>query len=305
MGGYWGLFDSAGRPAFPWHGPIAPEARWREPLLAGGAAMLLAGALALFRQRREIGLSVPPGRRGVDGAALGAQLLCGLAVGIVLHVQWRYVQTWHRDALELAIGGGGAVLGALMVWLAVRRAGGCGEANGYVDPAGGAAPGRAAPGRAAQLPGLAELLRIPSASTSAAPSRPPTSEALLSALRALFLFGAAATLLLLVFDARYRGFPWPLFALPTGAMLLLAAQGQRLPPDAREERLLAGVMVAAAPLVALLERPSNLAALGFLALLLALAAACFGLPHQKPGRGAVRTSTSAPSSAASADGSNE
>lgn len=293
MGGYWGLLDSAGEAAFPWQGPVAADAHWRGGLIAGGAGLLLAGAIALARRRR--------------GIAWLAQALAGAAIGAVLFAQWRYALAWHRDALELAIGAGGALAGLLFAWLAVVR--------------GSSAQGLGATSEA--LPGVHGLLSMrrpldvgqwlcawlpPSLRAGAReglPSPLASHDALLSLLRALFLIGAAATMLLLVFDARYRGFPWPLFALPAGAMLLLAASGQRLPCDAREERLLAWIVAAAAPLVIVFERPSNVEALGFVALLLVFIAACFGFPHRSAYRLPGRSSTIAPSNAPSTDGSNE
>ncbi|MBN9427270.1 MAG: hypothetical protein J0H09_12265 [Burkholderiales bacterium] len=274
MGGYWGLLDSAGEAAFPWHGPVTADEHWRGGLAAGGAGLLLAGTIAWARRQR--------------GIAWLAQTLAGAAIGAVLFAQWRYALSWHRDALELAIGAGGAMLGAVFGWLAVAR-GSSARALRIAGP----------------LPGIYRLLSLRADAADAAHTSTAPHDAALSLLRALFLLGAAATMLLLVFDARYRGFPWPLFALPAGALLLLAAAGERLPNDAREERLLAWIVVLAAPLVIAFERPTNTEALAFVGLLLVLVVAGFGFPHRSMYRAPERTSTIAPSSAPSTDGSNE
>jgi len=114
-------------------------------------------------------------------------------------------------------------------------------------------------------------------------------------LRLVLMFGAAVTVLLHVFDARYRGFPWPLFAVPAATAALLAVAGLRASRDALEERLLAVLIVAGSVVMVGLERMSNPQVLVY-AGLLCVFAACSAWPLP-------RASTSAPSSAPTAEGS--
>ena len=95
-------------------------------------------------------------------------------------------------------------------------------------------------------------------------------------LRLAFLFGGAVMTLLLVFDARYRGFPSPLYAVPAAAGVLLAIAGERLLTATAQERFLALVILLGAPLIIASERLSNVEALFFEALLLLMAGAATG-----------------------------
>jgi len=276
MGGHWGLFDSAGTPAFPWHGRVEADPRWRDGLAGGAFGALVFALLALASRARA---------RDVLGHALA-----GLAVGALAVVQFRHAIAWQRDGYEWLLAIAGMASSALFGWLAAR----------HLLPPQPAIPA---------LPAIHTLLRdLAAPGRLAARSRHVNTATLLGALRFAFLFAAAFTIVLLVFDARYRGFPWPFFAVPLGAALLLAMQGERLPPDAREERALAVVAVLGAPFVLAFETLANREALVFLGVLLAYVAACFGMPSRldrAPGARGTRTSTSSPSSAPSADGSNE
>ncbi|RPH66726.1 MAG: beta-1,6-glucan synthase, partial [Burkholderiales bacterium] len=83
MGGFWGLFDSGGAPAFPWRGRVEADPAWRVGLAGSAAGALGFGLLAAASRAR--------GRR------LLAQALAGAAVGAVAVAQWRYAAAWHRD----------------------------------------------------------------------------------------------------------------------------------------------------------------------------------------------------------------
>jgi len=85
----------------------------------------------------------------------------------------------------------------------------------------------------------------------------------LSLLRLAFLFGGAAMALLLVFDARYRGFPVPLYALPLMSLLLLLLAGFETSLFDVEEAVLATLILACALVFIAMERLSNLQALVF------------------------------------------
>ena len=66
----------------------------------------------------------------------------------------------------------------------------------------------------------------------------------LAVLRLVFLFGAAAMTVLLVFDARYRGFPVALYALPLMSLALMLAAGFRTSVIDVEESVLATIVLA-------------------------------------------------------------
>ncbi len=110
------------------------------------------------------------------------------------------------------------------------------------------------------------------------------------------LFVTAWIALQLLFDGRYRPLVWPLLAAPAGLLPLLALLGERLPPEAREQRLLAAVCLLAAPALLWLEGPHNTQAWAAACCWVALAAPSL-LPH-RPAPG--RTHTSAASSSAGA-----
>jgi exo-beta-1,3-glucanase (GH17 family) len=99
-------------------------------------------------------------------------------------------------------------------------------------------------------------------------------------LRFIWLFSATVVALLLVMDSRYRDFPIALFLTPVGAMVLaLLATRERLGVGL-EERIMAGWLLAAAGVIAVLEGFQNGSALAWCALL-----AVFSLSVLLPRRG--------------------
>lgn len=93
--------------------------------------------------------------------------------------------------------------------------------------------------------------------TSGAAAKPA---ALVAPLRAMFLFGAAVMSLLLVVDARYRGFPLPLHLAPAIG-LAVHAYGFGAGRISTEERVLALWLAASAPYIVWQEGIENLPAL--------------------------------------------
>ena len=259
MGGAWGLLDSEGRPKFDWHGPVAPRAdatAWRGAALAG--ALLGAAALALAGRRRGVAWHAAVG--AIAGAGLGA-------MGVE---QARYLVVWNRWPAEWTASGVATALAcaaciASAVWLARRLAGE------------GATP----------LPSAAGTLRDWLRS-----GRHPGLDGWVSLLHGAVLLSAAVTVVLHAFDARYRGFDWPLFAPAAVAALLLRGAGAVRGADAIEERWLAAVLLAGAAAMALQEGAANAQALGYAVLMAALGACALS-----------RASTSSPSSAPTAAGS--
>ncbi|HEY0877095.1 MAG TPA: hypothetical protein VGE10_01455 [Zeimonas sp.] len=279
MGGYWGLFDSAGARAFPWHGPVNADPHWRDgPIgaLAGGLAFALLAAYALRR-------------RALAGRAAGvrfvlAQALAGGAAGALLVAQWRDAVHWNQDWTHELPAMAGALATIGYAWLATHR---------LSQPHGAGAPG--------PVPGVFGALfahRGRSVDAAAAAALVPWADRGLGVLRFGFLFAAAMSVVLLVFDARYRGFPWASFAMPMAMQALLALRGERWPHDAREERALGIVLLVGAALALTQETLANTQAIVFLGGLVLFALACGGAPRS-------RTSTSIPSSAPNAEGANE
>ena len=210
MGGYWGLFDSAGKPKFPLKGPVVEDARWLQGFAAMGA-----GVFAFFLMGRLRGV------RGAGGAAL--LVSAGIATGGALVAQWRYMTASNRDALEWLSTGVytvAAVLTALAASIALGRWLG-GE--------------RPAP--------LASWQGVRAGTVDGA-------DATLGTLRALFLFGAAVMALLLVFDPRYRDFPLPLHLVPAAAFALLAVAGATGRPEIEERLMAAWIALSAPVVVA-------------------------------------------------------
>ena len=101
----------------------------------------------------------------------------------------------------------------------------------------------------------------------------------LSLLRIVFLFGAAAMSLLLVFDARYRGFPVMLYALPLMSLVLLLAAGFRTRVFDVEEGVLATIVLVCALAFIPVERLSNLQALTFGLQMIVFAGAATGFRY--------------------------
>jgi glucan 1,3-beta-glucosidase len=243
VGGFWGLLDADARPKFPLQGPLAPA---RDPRVGLAAAAL--GALALLALGRT---------RRLRGA--GFLALAGAALGALLPIQWHSLRAACRDAFECSVGTGFAALSLLAATLcaiALAR---------WLDGRGAAVPAPAVE--------IARWLRTDA-------SRRSAFERALGALRFVVLFGAAFVALGLAFDPRYRDFPLAVFAAPaTGYAILawLCDPPARAASIGREERVLASVLLACAPVIVWHETLANTDALAWASLCLALAAAA-GLP---------------------------
>ena len=88
----------------------------------------------------------------------------------------------------------------------------------------------------------------------------------------LFLWTAAVLQLLLLFDPRYRDFPFASFAVPLLAVAVRALLGDWPGRGGREDLWAAGTLALAALASAVAEGPANIQALGWSACALALAA---------------------------------
>ncbi len=261
MGGAWGLFDADGVRRVPFAGAVVPDPNWFWPPAAALGTTVVLLAAWWRRARRATGL--PPTVLALGGALIGAFALW----------QAQALPLWSRGGWEWAAGIGVLALSVLCGLAAAWRLAGVlhGGANG-------------------PRLGIAAALGIRGASGAW----------LLALAQAALLFFAAVDVLGLVFDARYRPLPWPGIAAPALLLLALAWLGDRLPAEARQERLLAAVCAVGAVLVAVLEGPANGQALLYAALLLALAAAT-GWPHRATSAPTGRSSANPASSAAGAD----
>lgn len=245
VGGYWGLFGSDLEPKFPLQGPVTEDPAW----VAGIAGGALVGFAFVF-------LPLLTGRRpGWRGAAL--LVLAGYGTGAALAAQVKGMFLANRDVLEWAVTGaytGLAFVTAFMLALTIAP---------WID------------GKAAPVWPMSLAERRNSALS-------PDSRWLGWA-RFFSLFGTATVSVLLVFDARYRDFPLALFA-PAGvgfALLSLIGDTARIArPAGVEEQLLARVIAACAPIILVLERPSNTDAALWAGLSLLLAGAAL-LPGRR------------------------
>ena len=243
MGGQWGLFNSEGEAKFPPTGPVEEDPAAARGLVAAAAGLvvfLLAGGL-----------------RGLRGWQLLSAAAVGATSGAVLTAQWQHMVVWNRYATEWAATGVYSLLALAFVVVglhAIRDR----LAGGLQAPA-AALPLSQASLDAATIPPFSEVVADWRA------GRRPGDASLrrLSLLRFVFLFGAAAMSLLLVFDARYRGFPVMLYALPLMSLLLLMVARVRTSVFDVEEGVLATIILASALAFIPMERLSNLQALVF------------------------------------------
>jgi len=224
-GGYWGLLDVDGNEKFPFRGPLAEDPGWKRGPVGGLAGATLFLLIAFARRR--------PG-------ALGALLLAlaGFACGATLAAQWDYVIEASRDGLEWFANGAMTVVAALSGLLGALAL--AAWADGRGEPP---AP-----------VSIADLRRPRHAGEP-----PRTLGGWFGALRFAALFGAALVNVLLVFDARYRDFPLPVYAIPSVALALLAfaRDPRRLPRAGLEERVLGWLVAATAPVIAVKETFAN------------------------------------------------
>ncbi|MDO4637010.1 MAG: hypothetical protein Q4B13_05620 [Lautropia sp.] len=261
MGGNWGVFDSDGHLKFPATGPVAEDPHWYLGWL--GAMLGLLAAAGLMRAWRGQGL-----RTWVQALALGT------TTGGLLAAQLRYGVVWNRNLLEW---GTTTVFGLMsmlmMIWvlrlLVQSRTGRLGE--------GGLAGRRLPAGYALWCRRRAHFDTLD----------------WLGVCRSFFLFAAAIMTLLLVVDARYRGFPTVLYLLPLLGLAMLRLGGLSLAGEV-EERVLAGVCVLGSIAFVLMEGLSNGQSIvfGLVCVLLAALASDgrFWLPGPQQGQEAGRSS---------------
>ena len=276
MGGAWGLIDSDGLAKFPARGPVAAD-----PHVGARTRLAALGSILVF-------VLMALGRVGTPGSAASAVLapapseprrrgpppwlllafgqILGLAAGLLLALQWRYLQTWARDPIEVL-----AIASIMVCSLLLTLA---------TIPGLGIAPSERSARTA--IVRLAERVREPAAS--------------------FVLFGLAVVAVLLAFDARYRGFPIALYGAPL-AMLTIrqVLAGPALRP--RPEQPVLGTLIVLALAVNLFEEGwQNTEAWQFAAVALGLVYLLAVAPWRAA---ATRVSAMMPSTSPSAAGSNE
>ena len=237
VGGYWGLYDDARlEPKFHFGDPVSNHPDWRLKAALGiGAAFLVFVAFWLGASGPS---SRPTARRhelASAGIALGTGLLFGLAA-VNLPIEGEIAADRVRAVLMLVL--------ALVVPMAAAYALGRGE----------------------RLPGLGRALD-PSARRAS-----NCIEIGLAALLAATVIAAIHVALGLVFDPRYKDFPFAALLGPVTALAILALAdnlGPRRPGGA--EIAAAAVLAGSAVFVTLNEGIANWQAVLFAALLLLLA----------------------------------
>jgi glucan 1,3-beta-glucosidase len=247
VGGAWGLLDSDARPKFSLQGPLPPARDAGRGMLA-----MALGAVGML----AFGLVRSPWPRLPGGVFL---LFAGGAIGAAVQSQAHALRIACRNAAECSIGTGFSAL-SLMATVACA-----------------VAIAQRLDGRPAPVPApMVEIARWLQTDTSDWSQ----SDRVLGTLRFALLFGAAFIALGLAFDPRYRDFPLAAFVAPTAgfaALAWLTEPAARTASAGREERVLAAVLAACAPVIVWRETPANVDALAWVALCLLLAASA-GLP---------------------------
>ncbi|MGE0747764.1 MAG: glycosyl hydrolase family 17 protein [Rhodospirillales bacterium] len=258
VGGAWGMFTADREPKFPLSGPVAEDPAWSAKWIAASLIALAAVAWAAARRggRRPGALDWLAFAAAAEAA--GACLVLGALR--VAATSWSFGD-WVVGVGVLACGAVAAAAAAA-AWLAGDRA-------------------------AAFAPaGTRETLDLLAGGPGAFLTR---RRAVLGLARLAPLFGAAATTFCLMVDARYRGFPVSLYALPLAAGVALAWLSAERARPAAEDRLLALVLAAGSVAVAVSEGIGNVQSIGWAALCVG-AAACVALG---PG-GRITPPTAAP-----------
>ncbi len=254
MGGYWGMFDQFGGLRIALRGAVVADQRWWRGPL-GALLGALAGLLLAVACRQSHRMPLPSLARHLP--PLASLTLAGAMLGAIIPAQALAIEQWDRTPWEQFASIVLGALGAGMVLMLAWRQAQAGEAL-------------PAAGRGSVADRCAAFLRL------------------------AIMFCAASVALALLFDGRYRPFPWWWFAAPAAMLVADRLAGTLRCSRPAQQHLLALVLAVSAVGIALAEGWRNAQALVFCGLLLALAAAA------GPGS---RANTSSARSAAGADGS--
>ncbi|WP_139826423.1 glycoside hydrolase family 17 protein [Derxia lacustris] len=310
-GGYWGFYTVELERKFGFDGPVANRRDAPQVGLAALIGLAIGAGLALggLGAARKLGATAAAAAPSAPAVAAAGGLL-GLFAGAVLWLQHGHALLAYRNPAEWLSLGAITVLSLLLALLAAQA---LGRAAGGADDPSPAAAAEAQPG----IAGAAQLAAQRSATAPAAPAPLPVTGAvedmrattplqMIARLRALILFGAAVGALLLAVDARYRDFPWQLYAigaLELGLALPLAL-GARWPAASRAEIGL-GLLIALGAVVRWAVEPTNPDGVGWMLLGLVLGLGGLGGPAQArawlTGASGPRSTATPPSTAPTAD----
>ena len=208
VGGYWGIYSADDTAKFPFRGPVAEAASWRD---AAGVAMLAVfGIFVVIHQRRNelgAGLLVTLALISISGGAAWMGFCRDLVMSNRNWLEWLFTEV-YAGLLLVAIF---AIGSPLALWLAGRQS--------PQNPAPVADVLVAWRDRAEAFERLAGLLGV---------------------LRFLFLFSAAMICLLLAVDVHPHDFPLALFSAPAVGLALLSWINGGCEAGV-EEKLLAGL----------------------------------------------------------------
>lgn len=221
-GGNWGLYDVDGNPKFPLQGPVTEDSSWYVGPLSGIALALMLG----FATRKVTSRA--------NGWFLTGVVLTGYIGGAVLAAESESLIRSNRDVLEWVLTGSWTLLELLTIYVLAT-----------------------AFGRGLQLSDTMPRNHNVSFGWIARFSG-HTETNYPDLLRFVWLFGAAVTNLLLVFDPRYRDFPTALF-LPaaTGLAVLSLDRDSGLSRTSLETQLLSAWAGASAIVIVFMEGISN------------------------------------------------
>jgi glucan 1,3-beta-glucosidase len=237
VGGYWGLFDGATRqPKFDWGKPVSNHPHWREQATAGIVFAILIFAAGALGRRQETGTMTAPAGRW-------------LAVALVALAGGSMIALAAERMLYESLGIGGWLTSITLVALAL-----------LIPPVAAVALMR---GR-----GIAAFAQVltPSQDRSSGPA------ILLGLLAAALTVMAVQVALGLVFDPRYRDFPYAPLTASIVPLVLVALVCPRPAGVRHAERIAGATLALSAIYIAFNESFANWQSLWLCGLLLAFGA---------------------------------
>jgi exo-beta-1,3-glucanase (GH17 family) len=256
VGGYWGLYDTAGLAKFALQGAVQENTGWTLGYWSAGSGALAALLLWLWRKLRR------------EPARLPLLLPAGALLGALLPMQWQYLAVTNRGLSEwllssLVVLAGNVLFIRLLVGSAVNSLG--------------------------ELPKPANIgTSLRGFDRRGVPEPPAGANPVLGLLRLIVLIGLSYVCLGLAIDARYRGFPISLYVLPLATLTVLQLErrpgwhiGRQQMPEEWLLTLLCGL---SALVFAIREGLNNQPALLLAGLVLCFAVSQLGLRNRGPGQ---------------------
>jgi glucan 1,3-beta-glucosidase len=237
VGGYWGLFDGTTRqPKFDWGKPVSNHPHWREQAALGIAFAILIFAAAAFGRRRQTGTMTAPAGRwlAVAIAALAGGSMIALAIERMLYE---------------SLGIGGWLTSAILVALAI-----------LIPPLAAMALMRGT--------GIAAFAQV----LTRTEGKRAGLVVVLGWLAAVVTVMAVQVALGLVFDPRYRDFPYAPLTAAVVPLTLVALLCPKPEGERNAERIAGLTLALSAIYIAFNESFANWQSLWLCGLLLALGA---------------------------------